>query len=174
MTLSPTPASAAFEAIPYLAGYPYGCVEQTMSRFYPTVLAAKTLKQQGIDIAQLVERSRHKGAWPKGGLSPEKFLDASELERMTEAGLQRLKKFQHDDGGWGWWEHDQSSPYMTAYVLIGLHVAAESGVKVDEHEYVRGLAYLAKLNEPTIRSAAVVHSPASARQIGRASCRERV
>jgi uncharacterized protein YfaS (alpha-2-macroglobulin family) len=26
------------DALPYLAGYPYGCVEQTMSRFYPSVL----------------------------------------------------------------------------------------------------------------------------------------
>jgi uncharacterized protein YfaS (alpha-2-macroglobulin family) len=48
VSLAPTSASAAFEAIPYLAGYPYGCVEQTMSRFYPTVLAARTLKHLGI------------------------------------------------------------------------------------------------------------------------------
>ena len=57
IAVASTPASAAFEALPYLAGYPYGCVEQTMSRFYPTVLAAKTLRELGIDVAQLAARS---------------------------------------------------------------------------------------------------------------------
>ena len=61
---------------------------------------------------------------------------------MIDAGLQRLARFQHDDGGWAWWEHDTSSPYMTAYVLIGLHIAAESGAQVDADEFDRGLQYL--------------------------------
>ena len=148
VSLSPTPASAAFEAIPYLAGYPYGCVEQTMSRFYPTVLAAKTLKQLGIDVEQLVQRSRARRPLARPDRTAGEFLDAAELERMTEAGLQRLARFQHNDGGWGWWEHDPSSPYMTAYVLIGLHVAAECGAKVDENGFDRGLSYLAKLDDP--------------------------
>jgi uncharacterized protein YfaS (alpha-2-macroglobulin family) len=147
LSLAPTPASAAFEAIPYLVGYPYGCVEQTMSRFYPTVLAARTLKQLGIDAAQLVENSRAREQPSFRGRFPEAFLDAAELQRMTEAGLQRLQRFQHDDGGWGWWEHDQSSPYMTAYVLIGLHVAAECGAEIDELGFDRARTYLATLEE---------------------------
>lgn len=140
VAVASTPASAAFEALPYLAGYPYGCVEQTMSRFYPTVLAAKTLRDLGIDVAQLAARSQT--GHPRGGLAPGAILDQSELDRMIEAGLQRLTRFQHDDGGWGWWEHDASSPYMTAYVLIGLRIAAESGAQVDAFQFDRGLRYL--------------------------------
>ena len=34
---------------------------------------------------------------------------------------------QHFDGGWGWWEQDESDPWMTAYVLEGLHRAAAAG-----------------------------------------------
>ncbi|MBL8820107.1 MAG: hypothetical protein JNL58_29050 [Planctomyces sp.] len=145
VSISPTSASAAFEAIPFLVGYPYGCVEQTMSRFYPTVLVAKTLSQFDIDIADIAERSgkNNLSQFPKA--APDTVLDAAELERMTEAGLQRLQKFQHEDGGWGWWEHDKSSPYMTAYVLIGLHVAAESGATVDESVFTKALDYLAEL-----------------------------
>ncbi|MBI3865756.1 MAG: hypothetical protein HY290_28105 [Planctomycetia bacterium] len=146
VSLAPTPASAAFEAIPYLVGYPYGCVEQTMSRFYPTVLAARTLKQLGIDIARLAERTSPAQTVAAAGESPARAIDEAELERMTEAGLQRLQRFQHDDGGWGWWEHDASSPYMTAYVLLGLHVAAEAGAPVDERGFDRGLRYLAEFD----------------------------
>lgn len=45
VTLAPSPAVAAFDALPFLADYPYGCTEQTMSRFYPTVLPAHTQKR---------------------------------------------------------------------------------------------------------------------------------
>jgi hypothetical protein len=63
---------------------------------------------------------------------------------MARAGLERLDKFQHQDGGWGWWEHDESTPYMTAYVLLGLDTAARGGVKIDEHVYAKAIQYLLK------------------------------
>ena len=50
LSLAPSACVGAFDALPFLAGYPYGCVEQTMSRFYPTVLAADTLRKLGLDI----------------------------------------------------------------------------------------------------------------------------
>ena len=34
---SPSVASTLFGALDYLTGYPYGCTEQTMSQFLPTV-----------------------------------------------------------------------------------------------------------------------------------------
>ena len=39
-------------------------------------------------------------------------------------------RFQHEDGGWGWWETDDSHPFMTAYVVAGLVQAQAAGVKV--------------------------------------------
>jgi uncharacterized protein YfaS (alpha-2-macroglobulin family) len=141
-TFAPTPAGAAFEALPFLAGYPYGCVEQTMSRFYPTVLAADTLKKLGTDSKALAEKmvARNKKLARKKDRAS--VLDAYELERMSQSGLNRLYKFQHRDGGWGWWEHDESSRYMTAYVLLGLNAAADSGVDVSESVLSDGVRYL--------------------------------
>ena len=46
--LEPTLASTMVNALDYLARYPYGCVEQTLSRFVPAVITAKTLHQLGI------------------------------------------------------------------------------------------------------------------------------
>ena len=45
--INPSLAATALDALPYLADYPYGCVEQTLSRFVPSVLVAKTLRESG-------------------------------------------------------------------------------------------------------------------------------
>ena len=38
---SPTVAGAMVDALPFLASYPYGCTEQTLSRFRPSVITQK-------------------------------------------------------------------------------------------------------------------------------------
>ncbi len=54
--VSPTAAGVMLESLPYLIQYPYGCVEQTMSRLLPSVLTARTLEELGMkpsDLAKL-------------------------------------------------------------------------------------------------------------------------
>lgn len=148
LTLAPSAASAAFDAIPFLAGYPYGCVEQTMSRFYPTVLAADTLKQMGIDLETIATEAPQRKQTRRRRSQSSPVIDSAELQRMSEAGLQRLYRFRHNDGGWGWWEHDDSSPYMTAYVLLGLDTAVRAGVDVRKHVYRSGVRYLLMTPQP--------------------------
>ena len=41
---SPTLAGAMVDALPYLAHYPYGCTEQTLNRFVPTVITQRLLQ----------------------------------------------------------------------------------------------------------------------------------
>ena len=50
LSLSARPIGAMLDALPMLMGYPYGCTEQSMSRFYPTILAADTLKKLGVNL----------------------------------------------------------------------------------------------------------------------------
>jgi len=116
---------AILEALPYLAGYPYGCVEQTMSRFLPSLIAARALRRLGVPNAAL-----------------EKVLPD-----MVDKGLQRLYGFQHDDGGWGWWKHDKTHPEMTSYVVYGLLTAKEAGFPVDERTLTRGLDCLKSMGD---------------------------
>jgi len=123
--------AAVKEALPYLAGYPYGCVEQTMSRFLPAVVAAGALRRAGL---------RNPG------------LEA-ELPRMVDAGLQKLYGFQHDDGGWGWWNDDDTDGWMTAYVVFGLATARQAGIAVDERTLQRGVEALLEMKDPTPFSA---------------------
>ena len=44
---SPTLAGAMVDALPYLVEYPYGCTEQTLNRFLPTVITQKVLMKMG-------------------------------------------------------------------------------------------------------------------------------
>ncbi len=119
--LSPSLAGTIIKALDDLVGYPYGCVEQTMSRFLPTIIVANTFKD--ID-------------------APLKYSTIEELPKMAEAGLKRLYNFQHDDGGWGWWTNDKTHPYMTAYVIYGMSLAKNAGYPVDGDVYSRGVENL--------------------------------
>ncbi|MBY0586039.1 hypothetical protein K2X85_02620 [bacterium] len=141
---SPTAAAVMLESLPYLAQYPYGCVEQTMSRFLPTVLTARTLEELDLkpsDLAKLPTNDAVKQRLQKWHSNP--VFDDAELSRMIRAGVARLADFQHEDGGWGWWKQDDSNPYMTAYVVSGLHLAREAKVALPNGMLDRGVEFLA-------------------------------
>ncbi|MGB9465172.1 MAG: MG2 domain-containing protein [Candidatus Acidiferrum sp.] len=105
ITLSPSLAGSIFSALDYLTSYPYGCTEQTMSSFLPNIVVAKAMKD----------------------LKLQSTVDTPELQKKIEAGMARLKDFQHSDGGWGWWKEDESQVFMTAYVVSGFGQAREAG-----------------------------------------------
>ena len=120
LTVQVTPSMAVtmLDALPYLIDYPYGCTEQTMSRFLPAVITAKTLKDLGLKPEDImghlfggIEATNAAATHPKGK------HDLHELDEMTRQGLERLYDFQHSDGGWGWWKEGASDHFMTAYVV---------------------------------------------------------
>jgi uncharacterized protein YfaS (alpha-2-macroglobulin family) len=154
VSLAPGPLGAMLDALPMLIGYPHGCTEQTMSRFYPTIIVANTLKKLGINLEALARVQRH-GQPPLADrfqIMPAPVYDSVELRRMAEVGLERLYNFQHEDGGWGWWRDDASSPYMTAYVLMGLQVTLQAGLEVRPRALEHGYDYLFQTIDPQQRS----------------------
>jgi alpha-2-macroglobulin len=131
VSLSPSLGGPIFDALEYLVNYPYGCAEQTMSSFLPNVIVADTLKRLG------AQRPRPKN-----------------LDRYVSFGLQKLLRYQHSDGGWHWWEFDESDPFVTAYVVYGLKVADQAGYVGAHAAMVRGVSYLKKaLDQETYRDA---------------------
>lgn len=141
VTVSPGPIGPMLDALPFLSDYPYGCTEQTMSRFYPAIICAETLKKLGTNLEAIGKRRSQIGSG-RFRAPAEPVYDSGELRRMAEAGLQRLANFQHKDGGWGWWQGDASSTYMTAYVLMGLQTAHEAGYPVQPWLLEDGYRYL--------------------------------
>src|SRR5436190_14618182 len=118
--VAPSLAVTMLDALPYLIDYPYGCTEQTMSRFLPAAVVAKTLSQMGLDAKKRIPR----------------------LDDVTKASIARLYDFQHGDGGWGWWKEDQGSTYMTAYVVWGFSIARDAGMDVDTERVQRAFTWL--------------------------------
>ena len=107
--VTPSLGSAITGALDYLIGYPYGCTEQTTSRFLADLQAERALKSRGLrDVPH-----------------------AKNLPKMVKYGLNRLYHLQHKDtGGWGWWEHDGDEAWLTAYALTGLAEAKSAGYPV--------------------------------------------
>ncbi|WP_420593979.1 alpha-2-macroglobulin family protein [Deinococcus sp.] len=121
LSLTPSLLSAVSPALEYLVGYPYGCTEQTMSRFLPALLAKQTLGS--------------------ASLPPSVTRD---LPDIVGSGLARLQLFQHSDGGWNFWQWDDSTLEMSAYVVEGLLRAKTLGAKVDNTMLDDGLKYLTR------------------------------
>ncbi len=144
VVLSPSVAGVALEALPYLASYPYGCVEQTMSRFGPTVQVKRALVRLGIPIEEITGdkpgRTLPAGIWGKPHYAKFGCVRQAELDELVEAGVARLVAFQQPDGGWGWWRHGGGDAYMTAYVLDGLMTARDADVAIAPSVIERALA----------------------------------
>jgi len=135
ISVAPSIAAITLSSLDYLAQYPYGCVEQTMSRFLPTVIALRMVRELGLDTSF--------------------FNKSKNVDDMIKKGLKRLYDFQLSNGGWGWWKNDRYNQWMTAYVVYGLSVALDADVKVDQNVLKRGVKALKsslKYNRSTIHT----------------------
>ena len=91
-----------------------------MSSFLPNIMVQKSVRELGL----------------------KKQVDEDALHQKIQAGLDRLYSFEHSDGGWGWWETDDTHPFMTAYVVAGLSEAKTDGVTVNDEAINKGVAWI--------------------------------
>ncbi|MHA2030900.1 MAG: alpha-2-macroglobulin family protein, partial [Candidatus Kariarchaeaceae archaeon] len=103
-----------------LIGYPYGCIEQTISRVLPTALIYDYLNTTG-ELTTEMEQ---------------------EMTLMVLEGLNRIYNFQHADGGWGWWRSDGSKIIMTSIVVSALVQIEDTGFQINQFILKRGIDYL--------------------------------
>lgn len=109
-----------------LVEYPYGCLEQTMSRFLPLV-AAK-------DLAKTID---------------DPTLQGTRATEFVKAGLAKVLRHQQSDGHFSLWPSSQTYPHLTAYALYGLTVAQRAGEPVPADAFDRGVRALSKwANDP--------------------------
>ncbi len=85
-----------------LKKYRYGCVEQTSSKLYALLLDKELSQIMG------------------------KTFNDEELIRFC---INRLEKFQNEEGYWGWWQGGKVIPWITYYALEVLQKAQSMGYK---------------------------------------------
>jgi len=120
VTVEPSLAAGMIDGLEYLAHFPYECNEQTVSRFLPNLFTVRALNTLGIANPEL-ERQLNYG---------------------LGVGVQRLVSRQNGDGGWGYWPTEESSPFITAYVLWGLVNAQGMDYTVPERTIANAVDYL--------------------------------
>lgn len=118
LRLNPGSLEALRSSLPYLIEYPYGCVEQTMSRFVP-ILAAEQAGAVSVKVKQ-------------------------ELPLMARQGLANLKRLQGKEGGFLWFGEGNEDALMTAYVYRSLAIAKKLKENPDDSMMNRTRSYLYK------------------------------
>jgi uncharacterized protein YfaS (alpha-2-macroglobulin family) len=106
-----------------LIDYPYGCTEQTMSRLMPSVVAMRLNQALGVPLSPGMKEV---------------------FRKVYEKSMKKLDGYQHSDGGWGWWENDDSNIYLTAHVLEGYYLLRQCGYEIDPARTKKALEWLAK------------------------------
>jgi uncharacterized protein YfaS (alpha-2-macroglobulin family) len=160
---SPTLAGALVDALPYLADYPYGCTEQTLNRFLPTVITQKVLINFGLHLKAIQAKHTNLNAQQLGdarerakqwkGYEHNPVFDQPEVAKMAGAGIERLAVMQLSDGGWGWFSGygEFSSGHTTALVVHGLQVARQNDLRLPEGMLERGVAWLTSYQDKQVR-----------------------
>lgn len=117
LSLSSTLLGTLPSAMNYLIGYPWGCVEQTTSRFVPAVIAKANTT-----------------------LFADSLKD-KKLDDIIEKSITRLKGQQAGDGGWRWWGSGDSDPFVSAYVVDYVLRAKDQGAEVDDYIFTNAQRY---------------------------------
>ncbi len=151
---SPTLAGAMVDALPYLVEYPYGCTEQTLNRFLPTVITQRILQKMQLDLKAIQEKRTNLNAqqlgdaaeraaqWKRFDRNP--VFDEAEVVKMVKDGVEHLTSMQCSDGGWGWFSGygERSYAHTTAVVVHGLQVAMQNDVALVPGTLEKGIEWL--------------------------------
>ncbi|MDD5209400.1 MAG: alpha-2-macroglobulin family protein [Elusimicrobiales bacterium] len=119
--LSPTALVGLNEGARYLLEYPYGCLEQKLSRSMPVITGAELIESFGL-----------------GGLGTLK----AEVQKVFD----KLQDYQHPSGGFCYWAGGcwKPDPYLSAYALEAAVMGLKEGYKVDEAVLGRDADWLEK------------------------------
>ena len=119
--ISPTALSGLNEGARYLLEYPYGCLEQKLSRAMPVIAGAELIETFGL-----------------GSLGTLK----AEVQKVFD----KLADYQHPSGGFCYWPGGcwKPDPYLSAYALEAAALGQKEGYKVDPGVLKRDADWLEK------------------------------
>ncbi len=115
-----TGMAALQPALKALIAYPYGCLEQTLSRLVPLAKVKELAVVAGLD-----------------------GLQGPTLDKYLAAGAAKLLKFQDSSGHFSLWPGGHGEPHYTVYAMQGVVELLRSGIAVDHTLAMDGARALA-------------------------------
>lgn len=104
------------ESLRYLVTYPYGCLEQTLSKFVPLVMVK--------DLTQSLSL---------------KTLNKLKISTFVKAGIKKVIRHQDETGHFKYWPSaSKPTPWLTPLAMFGLYRAYKAGMSVPSSALVRG------------------------------------
>ncbi|GJQ21940.1 MAG: peptidase inhibitor [Bacteroidia bacterium] len=128
-TLASTGIVGLSGGISYLFGYPYGCLEQRLSRVLPMILAEDLVKTFKFEV-----------------------LKDKDYKTVVTQMIEEIPLFQKSDGGFAYWKNtDETWPYLSAFTMYTLVRAQQAGYAVSEKTLEAGFQYLRKVLAREVR-----------------------
>jgi len=142
MTLSRSPVAQYGRELSFLLGYPYGCMEQTISKAFPQLYFADLTRQMNANTY-----------FVRTGES-----DMNPATNVRQA-VQKVTALQAANGGFSMWPGQVGTdidPFVSAYALHFLTEAQEAGYEVPLTATSKAIDYLTNLtNQPMSENVAV-------------------
>jgi alpha-2-macroglobulin len=125
LTLNPSLLGTLIDGLNALTTYPYDSSVSVISKLLANINTYLVLKNLGVESPQL----------------------SFALSELIDQDINRLLSAQNFDGGWSWWRsastgNQNSDPFISAYVLLGLEAAVEAGLEIGEDSLTRAKDYL--------------------------------
>ena len=124
--LSPSLAANVISEMEALKAFPYDFTEPLVSHLLPNLELYRATQELDIELPGL----------------------ESDLQEEIDKSLDRLLRYQNEDGGWGWTSGRDSDEYITAYVLFGLGRARLAGVVVPKEKVQLAEQYVLSVLRP--------------------------
>ena len=156
------------DALPYLVDYPYGCTEQTLNRFLPTVITQKILLDMKLDLKDDPEEADE----PQRPGNRRRRRAGQRLEALRpQPGLRRGRGPQDGQGRRRAAHRDAvlrrrlglvlrlgraSSAHTTAVVVHGLQIAQQNDVALVPGVLERGVEWLKHYQDEQVNALANV------------------
>jgi uncharacterized protein YfaS (alpha-2-macroglobulin family) len=125
VVMNPSLLVTLVDSLEALENDPYSNTVTILSRLLANLHTYQVLSNLDIDLPQL----------------------STSLNELIGEGVDQLLDLQNFDGGWSWWAPtdgglQESDPFITAYVLMGLTAAHQAGVEIEADFLIRAKDYL--------------------------------
>jgi uncharacterized protein YfaS (alpha-2-macroglobulin family) len=106
--------------VEFLFGYPYGCLEQRISRILPIILAENMITAFDLDV-----------------------FEDDNYRVVVQKTLDEFASYQTSNGGFDYWKPSEwASPFVSAYAVFTMAMAKTKGYMIDEEVEQNAVQYL--------------------------------